>query len=74
MVSGQFIQHMLFSNQSDQLVLVCLRLLILALKVLYTRKPLSPRQTRALGHPIIYHILMELEETLEITVIPTYSF
>lgn len=66
-ISGQFIQHIRFSNQGDHLPGT---FLVLALKSLISRKPLSPRQTRTTGHPIIFHVLIEPEETLEITVIP----
>lgn len=48
--------------------------LVSALKGLHARNSLSLRQTRTIGDPVIYHILIELEQTLKIRMIPTISF
>lgn len=71
MVSGQFIEHIWFSSQGDHLPGT---FQAWALEALYSKKPLSPRQTRMTDHLIIFHILTEPEETLETTVIPTQWF
>lgn len=65
-----FIQHSGWPTDAD----LSGPFLVLAQQVLHSRAPLSLRQIRTIGGSVIYHVLIELEQTLEIRMIPTHSF
>lgn len=69
LVVNSFNKH-LFSSYSDYLISVSLRLFWFEhWKVLYSRKLLNLRPAKTVSYLIIYHVQVELEETLEIIII-----